>query len=409
MGGKVERYFIPTVIGFAPVLLFLLTWNVPAHQYWTLMMREFSFTELLAELVTIAVAFREGMFSSWKRAQPDRLDRIALAALAVLLIVAIATASFVAPAGASAAFRTAYWIVHLLFGFSTAFLCGRIFERADLVNAYVAGFCAFALAFIVFAATSLHRPMNWTWDLPAMIHIRHVGIYATPIIGLCIGWMATRTGAKWWAASAVTFAGLAITLWTGSRGPVAALAAAAVLAMIVPAMRRPKAWGGALLALVLAAALVAMLPVPASNMGVVRTVTATTESNDIGTGRGQMWRGVIHAIGQRPVFGYGEGQMPAVAPFYGLGQPHNLILQLLLAWGAVGLLCSIALGLWFLRWAIPTVRADQGELLGPLLAMLGLVALSMVDAAMYHILPLSIFAACAGIIASRRAPHSVRG
>jgi len=48
MGGKVERYFIPTVIGFAPVLLFLLTWNVPAHQYWTLMMREFSFTELLA-------------------------------------------------------------------------------------------------------------------------------------------------------------------------------------------------------------------------------------------------------------------------------------------------------------------------------------------------------------------------
>jgi hypothetical protein len=80
-----------------------------------------------------------------------------------------------------------------------------------------------------------------------------------------------------------------------------------------------------------------------------------------------------------------------------------------LAWGAVGLLCSIALGLWFLRWAIPTVRADQGELLGPLLAMLGLVALSMVDAAMYHILPLSIFAACAGIIASRRPPHSVRG
>lgn len=402
MGGKVERYFLPAVIGFAPALLFLLTWNVPAHQYWILMMREYSFTELAAELFAIAVAFREGMFSSWKRNRPDRWDKIALVALAVLVIIAIATAILVSPDGMSAAFRTAYWIVHLLFGFSIAYLCSRVFTRGDLIDLYVAGFCAFALAFIIFAAVSLHRPINWTSDLPAMIHIRHVGIYATPIIGMCIGWMATRSGVKWWIAAAIAFVGLAIALWTGSRGPIAALAAAVVVTMVVPAMRRPKAWGGAALALVLAALLAAVLPVPASNMGVVRTVTATTESNDIGTGRGAMWRGVIHAIERRPVFGYGEGQMPTVAPFYNLGQPHNLVLQLLLAWGIVGLVCSLVLGIWFLRWAIPMVRANEEELLAPLLAMFGLVGLSMVDAAMYHILPLSIFAASAGLIASSR-------
>jgi O-antigen ligase len=168
----------------------------------------------------------------------------------------------------------------------------------------------------------------------------------------------------------------------------------------VPAMRRPKAWGGAVLALGLASALVAILPVPAANMGVARTIAATTESNDIGTGRTKLWREVGAAIARRPVLGYGSGQMPTVAPFYGLGQPHNLVLQVLLAWGVVGLLCTVVLGIWFVFRAVPAVRSRPDELLGPFLAMLGLVMLSMVDAALYHIQPISVFAACAGMIAA---------
>jgi hypothetical protein len=39
-------------------------------------------------------------------------------------------------------------------------------------------------------------------------------------------------------------------------------------------------------------------------------------------------------------------------------------------------------------------------LLGPFLAIAALGALSMVDAALYHILPVSIFAACCGMIAA---------
>jgi O-antigen ligase len=400
MGGKIERYFIPAVIGFAPFVLFLLTWDAAGHGFWPLILREFSVTELGAELITIIVAFREGMFGSWKRIRPDRFDCVALGALALLLALALLTAALIAPNGIAAAFRTAYWIVHLLFGFSIAFLCRRLFTTGDLVAAFIAGFVAFVVAFAIFALTFLHRPIDWTWDLPAVVHIRHVGIYATPIIGLCIGWMATRSGRAWAAAFAVAFAGFALFLWTGSRGPAAALAVAVVVGMIVPAMRRPKAWGGTVVALGLASALVAVLPVPAANMGVARTIAATTESNDIGTGRMEMWRRVVGAIERRPVLGYGEGQMPTVAPFYGLGQPHNLVLQLLLAWGVVGLLCALVFAVWFLRSAIPAVRGSPGELLGPFLAMLGLVALSMVDAALYHIQPLSVFAACAGMIAA---------
>ena len=401
MGGKLDRYFIPAVVGFAPVALFLMTWNVAGHRLVPLLLREYSVTELVAELFVSAVALREGMVGSWARMRPDRLDRVALGALALLLVIAVATAVLVSPDSVNAALRTGYWFVHLLFGFSIFYLCGRLFMPGDLVRGYVWGFLAFAAAFAIFAATDFHRPIDWTWDLPAVSHIRHIGIYATPIIGLAIGWMATRGGSPWLAAFAVAFVGLAVTLWTGSRGPVAALAAAVVAGMVAPAMRNPKAWGGAVIALALASALVFVLPVPADNMGVVRTITATTESGDVGTGRSALWMGVIHAIEHRPVFGFGEGQFTSVAPFGRMGQPHNLVLQLLLAWGAVGLICAGVLAFWFLRRAVPAVRAQERDLLGPFLAMLGLVALSMVDAALYHVLPISIFAACAGMIAAR--------
>jgi hypothetical protein len=46
------------------------------------------------------------------------------------------------------------------------------------------------------------------------------------------------------------------------------------------------------------------------------------------------------------------------------------------------------------------VRSHPDELLSPFLGMLGLIVLSTVDAALYHIQPLSVFAACAGMIAA---------
>jgi hypothetical protein len=80
-----------------------------------------------------------------------------------------------------------------------------------------------------------------------------------------------------------------------------------------------------------------------------------------------------------------------------------------MAWGVVGLACVAVLVIWFLMRSLPAVRRDQTELLPPTLAMLALAIMAMFDGALFHVLPVSIFAACAGIIASRRAPHSVRG
>jgi O-antigen ligase len=402
MGAKLQRYFIPVVIGFAPLMLFLLNWRAEHMSTTALVLRDLTLPVLAAEIFTVFAALREGMLASWRELRPPR---VALAALGILLAIAWGTALLVAPNGYVAGIRIVGWTVHLAFGFSIAFLCGRLFGPGDLVAAYLAGFAGLAIAFVIFAAGALHRPFQWTWDLPSFSHIRHLGIYATPMIAFAIGIMATaQRWSRWAIALAIAATGFGLALWTGSRGPVLAIGCAVIAGILVcPAGRRIPALGGALLALAIAYAVVAQLPVPADNMGAGRTIAAT-QGGDMLTGRSELWRMVSRAIAERPLFGYGDGQMNSVAHFYGMAQPHNLVLQILLAWGVAGLMCCLLLGYAFARVALPAVRNDEAELLSPFLAMVALTALSMVDAALYHILPVSIFAACAGIIVASRGP-----
>jgi O-antigen ligase len=195
--------------------------------------------------------------------------------------------------------------------------------------------------------------------------------------------------------------GFALGLWTGSRGMVASVVAAVIAGLVlVPQMRRAKAWAAAAVSLVIAVLAVAWLPTPnAKMMGVSRTVTATTQ-HEVTTGRVQIWENVIHAIERQPVFGYGPAQMQTVAPYYGLAQPHDLILQVLLDWGFVGLACVLVFSLYYLRRALPAVYRHGDVLAPPFMAMLSILILSLIDAAMYYVLPVAIFAACAGMVAA---------
>jgi O-antigen ligase len=196
--------------------------------------------------------------------------------------------------------------------------------------------------------------------------------------------------------------GFAFALWTGSRGSVVGVVGAMVLGLVLfPTMRRLLVWGGAALSLVLGALIASLLPAHGELMGVGRTVTQTVDSGDLSTGRTQLWRNVIGAIEKRPVFGYGEDQMSTVAPFGTLGQTHEVFLQVLLAWGIVGLACVGVLAIWFLARSLPTIRREGSELLAPIMAMFALATMATFDGALFHVLPVSMFAACAGMIASR--------
>jgi hypothetical protein len=84
-----------------------------------------------------------------------------------------------------------------------------------------------------------------------------------------------------------------------------------------------------------------------------------------------------------------------------MGQPHNLILQILLDWGLAGFACIIVIAFYYVRRAWPELRSRGEELAAPFMGAVSLLLLSMLDAALFHVLPVAIFAACAGMMAAR--------
>jgi O-antigen ligase len=243
---------------------------------------------------------------------------------------------------------------------------------------------------------------DWTHAWPAVTHIRHFGYYAAAVAGLCIGMAATerrpRTLAMLLVLGIICFG---FALWTGSRGAVVADAGALLIGTaLIPALRRIVVWAGTALSLALGALFASFAPAHGDLMGFGRTITQTVGSGDVSTGRTQLWLNVIGAIRQRPFFGYGENQMSTVAPFGDLGQTHEIVLQILLAWGLVGLSCVAVLAIWFLVRSVPLVRRSEAGVIPPFMAMLALTCLATFDGALFHVLPVSIFAACAGMIAA---------
>ena len=399
MGEKVERYFVPAVIGFAPFILMLLTWAPDGRSGIQGRLLGYYLPIVAMELFVILVAVREGMIAAMRRWTWHRLPA---AALVLLVAIAIATA-IVAPSPAAARYWTFLWLVHLLFGFAVAYLCTSALRQRDLIAAYLAGFVTFVTGTLLFATQVTDPAFDWIHSWPAATHIRHFGYYAAAMIALCIGLSATERRPRRLALLFVlgTF-GFTFALWTGSRGAILGVAGALLVALtVIPDMRRTVVWAGTLLSLGLGAALATLLPAHGPLMGFGRTITQTVESGDVSTGRMQLWLNVLGAIRESPWFGYGENQMFTVAPFGTLGQTHNVILQVLLAWGVVGLACVAVIGVWFLARSLPVVRRDGVDLLAPFMAMLALASLSLIDGSLFHVVPVSIFAACAGMIAAR--------
>lgn len=400
MGGTADRYFLPALIGVAPVILALITWRPNDHGT----LHFFAFFDalpvLIAELVLTIVALREGLVR-WLRY--NRPSKLAGTAIAAWIAIAVTTILLVSPAPFSAARWTLHWLVHLAFGFSVAFLCSRLLRVRDFTVCMLVGFLFYVAVMVAFVIRHWGQPIDWVHDLPSVTHIRHIGYYAAAITSMSVGAMADAKGRRSQALSLVMVAiAFAFGLWTGSRGMAVAVAGATIIGvLILPSMRNLKVCGAAALAIGIATAVVAWLPVPdGTMMGLARTVTATSQ-HELTTGRTTIWVNVIHAIARHPVFGFGAGQMALVAPYFTIGQPHNLILQILLDWGLAGFACVIIMAFYYFRRIWPRIRRDSGHLAAPFMGAASILLLSMIDGSMFHILSVAIFATCAGMLAAQ--------
>src|SRR5690606_7887778 len=173
--------------------------------------------------------------------------------------------------------------------------------------------------------------------LPAFSHIRWFGYYAAGVIGLSVSGLLRGNRL---ALFATTIA-FALAFWTGTRGAIAAAVVGfAVHAVLLPEVRSLRAW------LLLAACCLAGLIVALGLDAVVPIGDFGPDSmNRYGdSGRIEVWRATIELIQARPLFGHGDGQFGLmVGERLHIAQPHNIILQLLHAWGILGVLACLAL------------------------------------------------------------------
>jgi O-antigen ligase len=397
MIAKFEKLLVPYLIGLVPSLILLLTWdsegvNSPVGRG----LREYAPPILAVEGIVTGLAFVAGLLAAIRRSSPFLIGIVV-----IWLAVAWATAMFAAPRPELSAFLTGAWTLHLLFGVAVAHLT-RIGELdGDMLGpALLVGFLSYAALLSAFVLR-IPDPGDFEWvrALPGLGNIRRVGAYTTVIIGLCIGMLAAQDRARLWPVAGAS-AAFAVAFWSGSRGTFLAVGVGSVACCLMfPKMRRADIFLTLLFAAALGFAMAWLFPVSIESAGAGRLLADQSLS-----GREDIWPKVIHEIMQQPWFGHGEGQTAMILPrdpgraaFH--AHAHNLVLQLLFAWGVVGTIC-VALFAWAV--ARPIVRqAREGDV--RLLPMMGgaacLLVHSMVDGALYDVAPVALFAALVGAAA----------
>lgn len=385
------------IFALAPAALFLLTWTeefTPLQQ----MARAFALPVLTAQLAIVAVSFGGG----WRLGRPH--------ALPLGLVLALGAIAWTTAARAEdqmhALIRTGIWTIQLAFALAIVNLWKRRMLDAELVwRAVLWGFLLFFAHFVIFVSVTEQTLWDRTWRLPAFGNIRWFGYYAAGIVGLAAA--GFLQGGKF-ALFAATMA-FALAFWTGTRGTLAAaLIGFSACTILFREFRSILVWtrfltcglAGLLVALVLDAA----APLGRGPPDVARYGPA---------GRIEIWARTWEHFRLRPWFGWGEGQVPGV--FRGepviFGQPHNIVLQVLHAWGVAGTLLCLLLA----AWVAPRFLKARGEQAAPFrCGVLILVAYSLVDGTLYYVQSLSFFVLCCAIAvaigsddtAERRPPPS---
>lgn len=378
-------------VGISPVLLFALTWSdefMPLH----MMTRAFALPVVAIELVIVTVSFREGL-------RLGRPDPLLLALLAALGLVVWGTAA-IAPHPVSALIRTGIWTIHLFFALAIVNLWHhRMLNLDEHVRALLTGFLVFFALLVAFVATTEQTDTERVFGLPAFGHVRWFGYYAAGVIGLCAAGFLRGTR---FAVLAATVA-FAMAFWTGSRGAVAAaLIGLLACTILFQQFRSLRAWLlfalGIVAGFAVSFVLDALVPIGAFGPDSMARYTSS--------GRIELWKDTIESIRMRPWLGWGDGQFRwSGGTGQTVAQPHNVVLQVFYAWGAIGGLLCAALAVWV---ASRLVKARAVEAAPFQCAALILGAYSLFDGTLYYVQSTSLFALCCAAAIAAGLPESAR-
>ncbi len=232
-------------------------------------------------------------------------------------------------------------------------------------------------------------------QVPYFQNVRYTGYFVGPTLGLAI--FATTSRELSWLTRGIC-ALVAVILWayleyTGSRGAVFALLAALLGVALFFA-------GATTIRLVIAgivtgvAALLIMQLVPPAECHVFGLFMRTVESFETGrvtTGRTDIWALGWEMFLQRPFFGHGEIRLYQVSDFQ-VTQFHNVILQSLVTWGAVGGAIFLSLIAEITIRIIAAQPQGAWQMRAILFGLFVILGYSMIDATLYYAFPLVLSA-----------------
>lgn len=389
-GSQLPARAIGWSIGLAPVALILMTWgdNISATQQ---LARSLALPVLAVELSVIVLSLLQGN----RIKSPPAYIGISLAALMVVAWMDAITADH----PETSIIRTSIWTIHLFFSLAIINIFKENFIKIDDVIKYITcGFIIFIILFILFRLHVGNDNRDWDSNIPAYGNIRWFGYYAATTTGLCAwGWIRGRTA--YWAIAALS---LGAALWTGSRGMLAAaIGSYAILFVIFPFARKGVTRFAAMIAAGLMLAIILTWIMPLGEQGPQRLLGGQGDN-----GRIEVWLKAARGIAERPWFGWGEGQFHAFVQPQPWVQPHNIVLQILFAWGFVGGVLIAILATWL---ATRVYRAANPDTAPFLFAATNLAIFSLIDSSLYHVQSVSLFALCLAMIVATPRVASVDG
>ena len=307
-------------------------------------MRGTSFSVTIVQMVVAAIAFRDGF-----RLIPAiiALPTSIKIGMVIFWVTFLLSTWTVAAKPAFALLGITQLCVHLLFALSIIYL---ISMRDDLVardfwRASGLGVVGYALLWIANIVFYDPQGEDWMNFVPALTNIRWIGFFALTSFCSGLGMLATsddRTIRHNGVKLGILFCSLGcfLALWTASRGAMLAICVAAAIVMLLAKDRKAIA-ATLLISVILAVAVIAVLPVPHPSYGLGRfagSIAQSQDLNQLSSIRLELWIQTFEKILIRPWLGWGIDQFRFSGPETTLGfrHPHQSILQLLFATGIAG-------------------------------------------------------------------------
>lgn len=355
--------------------------------------RHFGLFFLICEIAVVAIAARagHGPLAVWR--QIDAADRVAV--LTWLALFWVGSVSARNPGYALAA--VAAWPIHLLFGAAVYQLAARPADPARHARSVRDGVGIVVLGLLLVALLHLGSAwvpeggaggVFWPGAVPGFMSVRLFGVVMCYAALLGAGMLLRDGGGsdRWRSGLLLLFA-VGAMCWSSTRAALPAyLGGLLVAAVILGRSAGWRAWSTIVGITVTAGFLSLLVPAPSPDFGTANMLVLGAPGPagpDITSGRIDIWRAVVAAIVERPMLGHGEGATRWLVGNSAHVQPHNIVLQVVLHWGAIAGLAA----LWMagrLGWAMCVAVRQRPALVPFAMIVAGAVCAAMLDGALYY-------------------------